>query len=254
MSLLQSIFLGILQGITEFLPISSSGHLIILESIFKLNVETLKTYDVALHIGSLAAILIYFRKTILHIITKDRKYIVYLIIGTIPAVIAGFLLEDFIDKIFRGTLTVGIAMIVVGIYFLLAERRKLKAPSSNQAISSNLQALFIGLAQMFALIPGVSRSGSTIATGILLGLDRKRAAEFSFLLGSIAITGAGLLTALDATDPLDLRTTGMGFAASLISSYFAIRFLMKFFEKNTLRPFAYYRFAVGILAIALTLA
>ena len=254
MNLIQVILLSLVEGVTEFLPISSSGHLVLVETIFKLNVEELKSYDVALHIGSLAAILIYFRKTILQIITKDRKYIVYLIIGTIPAVIAGFTLSDFIDKIFRNTLSIGIILILVGVYFLIAEKISSKSATRNLQSANYKLPLLIGLAQMFALIPGVSRSGSTISTGILLGLERKKAAEFSFLLGSIAITGAGLLTALDITDKIDWQTTGIGFAASLISSYFAIRFLMKFFEKNTLRPFAYYRFAIGLLAIILTLA
>jgi len=254
MSLLQSIILGLLQGITEFLPISSSGHLVLIEKLFGLNVEELKDYDVALHIGSLLAILIYFRKTIWQILTSDRKYILYLIIGTIPAIIAGITLEDKIDAMFRNTLSIGITLILVGIYFLIAEHFKQKSKSYKlQPISYKLSAL-IGLAQMFALIPGVSRSGSTISTGILLGLDRKQAAEFSFLLGSIAISGAGLLTGLKLEGNFDLHTTIPGFAVSFIASYFAIRFLMKFFEKNTLRPFAYYRFVIGALAIALTLA
>ncbi len=251
MTILQAIFLGIIQGITEFLPISSSGHLVLAETALNLEVETLKSFDVALHVGSLLAILIYFRKTILEILTKDHKYIWLLLIGTVPAVIAGFTLEDYIDQIFRGTLAVGIVMIITGGYFLLAEKLKL------QATSYKLQtkhAVLIGISQMFALIPGVSRSGSTIATGVLTGIERVKAAEFSFLLGSIAIAGAGLLTALDV-ESIDVKTSSLvaGFLASAIASYFAIKFLMHFFKKNTLRPFAYYLFAIGLIAIGLDL-
>ena len=226
MSILQSLILGIIQGITEFLPISSSGHLVLMETIMNLEVETLKSFDVALHVGSLLAILIYFRKTIIKILTKDHKYIAYLLIGTIPAVIAGFTLEDRIDQIFRGTMAVGIVMIITGIYFLIAEKIKISKSPRLQVSKS----LLIGLSQAFALIPGVSRSGSTIATGVMLGMKRTQAAEFSFLLGSIAITGAGLLTALDV-ETLEIAKAPLatGFIASALASYFAIKFLMHFF-------------------------
>jgi len=140
-------------------------------------------------------------------------------------------------------------MAVTGAFFLIAEKFK---PAHSQLNAK--KSLLIGLAQALALIPGVSRSGSTIAAGLLTGAERVKAAEFSFLLGSIAITGAGLLTALDnppipATTPL-----AAGFLATLVASYFAIKFLMYFFKKNTLRPFAYYLFAVSILTITLSLA
>ncbi|MBU1018735.1 MAG: undecaprenyl-diphosphate phosphatase [Patescibacteria group bacterium] len=248
MSIFHSLILGLLQGITEFLPISSSGHLVLFETILKLEVETLKGFDVALHVASLLAILFYFRKKIIQIILKDQKYILWLIVGTIPAVAIGLTLEDKIDAIFRGTLAVGIVMAVTATFFLIAE--KFKPQKSNLTAK---KSFIIGLAQALALIPGVSRSGSTIAAGLLTGAERVKAAEFSFLLGSVAITGAGLLTALDdpqlpATQPLIA-----GFLASLIASYFAIKFLMYFFKKNTLKPFAYYLFAVSALTIILSL-
>ena len=249
MSILQSIFLGALQGITEFLPISSSGHLVLFETILNLEVEALKGFDVALHVASLLAILFYFRKKILNIILKDRKYILWLIVGTVPAVAIGLTLEDQIDAVFRGTLAVGIVMAFTGVFFLIAEKFK---PKKSKLTAK--KSFLIGLAQATALIPGVSRSGSTIAAGLLTGAERTKAAEFSFLLGSVAITGAGLLTALDnpqlpATAPL-----AAGFLASLIASYFAIKFLMYFFKKNTLKPFAYYLFLVSALTIILSLA
>lgn len=249
MTLLESIFLGLLQGVTEFLPISSSGHLVLFETLMKLPVESLKSFDVALHVGSLLAILIYFRKTILQIILKDRRYILWLIVGTIPAVLAGFTLEDYIDEIFRGTLAVGIVMAITGVFFLLAEKFKPK-----QSELTAKKSFIIGIAQAAALIPGVSRSGSTIATGLLTGAKRTKAAEFSFLLGSIAITGAGILTALDVQDLPETTPLVAGFVASLLASYFAIKFLMYFFKKHTLKPFAYYLFLVSAVTIVVTLS
>ncbi len=250
MTIIESIILGVVQGITEFLPISSSGHLVLSESLLGLEVEALKSFDVALHVGSLLAILFYFRKTIAEILLKDHKYIGLLLVGTIPAVIAGFTLEDKIDALFRSITAVGVVMIITAIYFLIAEKF---APKKGKLTIKN--AVLIGIAQMFALIPGVSRSGSTIATGVLTGLERTKAAEFSFLLGSIAITGAGLLTALKVeAGTLDLTTMSLGFFASMIASYFAIKFLMNFFKKNTLRPFAYYLFVIGVIAIMVSYA
>ena len=249
MTLLQAIFLGVLQGITEFLPISSSGHLVLAETTLNLKAETLKSFDVAMHVGSLLAILIYFRKTIVEILTKERKYIVYLLVGTIPAASIGLVFEDYIDTIFRSTLAVGIVMIVTGFYFLIAEKLHEKLQKKNHKMTVG-KAIAIGIAQMFALVPGISRSGSTIATGVIAGMERTKAAEFSFLLGSIAIAGAGLLTALKVESiDIGMQPLVAGFIASAITSYFAVKFLMHFFRKNTLRPFAYYLFAIGILAI-----
>ncbi|PIS04450.1 undecaprenyl-diphosphate phosphatase [Candidatus Peregrinibacteria bacterium CG10_big_fil_rev_8_21_14_0_10_44_7] len=249
MTLLQAIFLGVLQGITEFLPISSSGHLVLAETILNLKAETLKSFDVALHVGSLLAILIYFRGIILEILTKKRNYILYLVIGTLPAVIVGLTLEDYIDQVFRSMLAVGIVMIITGFYFLIAEKIHKNLQNKDQKITIK-KAILIGVAQMFALVPGISRSGSTIATGVITGMERTKSAEFSFLLGSIAISGAGLLTALKI-ESLDISIQPLmaGFIAAAITSYFSVKFLMHFFKKNTLKPFAYYLFAIGILAI-----
>jgi len=246
MSILQSLILGLLQGITEFLPISSSGHLVLAEAAFNLKVESLKSFDVLLHVGSLIGIIVFFRKRILEILLKDRKHIGYLIVGTIPAVIAGFTLEDTIDSVFRGVLPIGIAMMATGVFYLIAERFKLKDKNINAKNS-----FIIGLAQMCALIPGISRSGSTLATGLLTGIERTKAAEFSFLLGSIAITGAGILQVKDIGELPAVSVSVVGALVSAVTSYFVIGFLMKFYKNNTLKPFAYYLFLIGMIAIAL---
>jgi len=182
----------------------------------------------------------------LEIFLKERTYIKYLFIGTIPAVIGGITLEEKIDTVFRGVLPIGIAMIATGIFYLISE--KLKSTTKNL---DNKKSLIIGLAQMCALIPGISRSGSTLATGLLTGMERTKAAEFSFLLGSIAIAGAGVMQIKDVETLPPMDVSAIGLILSAITSYFAIKFLMKFYQKNTLRPFAYYLFCIGAIAIGL---
>ena len=243
MTLLQAIILGIVQGITEFLPISSSGHLVLGETLFNLEVENLKDFDVAVHVATLLAILIYFRKDII-----KTKYWPYLILATIPAVIIGFTLEDQIDAIFRSALSVGIVMMIVGALFQIPE------PKSKNKKLTWKNTLLIGIAQSIALIPGVSRSGSTILTGTLLGLKREEAARFSFMLGSIAIAGAGLLTALDLTElTIPASTLAAGFIASFLAGLAAVSWLMAYLKKHSLRVFGIYLLAVGVVTVGVNL-
>ncbi|MBT4632107.1 undecaprenyl-diphosphate phosphatase [Candidatus Peregrinibacteria bacterium] len=240
MSLLQALLLGIIQGITEFLPISSSGHLVLTESLLNLEVDQLKDFDVIVHVGTLLAILIYFRREVL-----NTKYWPYLIIGTIPAVIVGLTLENQIDAVFRSALSVGIVMIIVGLIFTIPEK---KFKSEKKLTWKN--AILIGIAQAVAIIPGVSRSGSTIFTATFLGLKREEAARFSFLLGSIAIAGAGLLTALDLSEiTLGYDRLLIGFFAALFSGLFAVSWLMKYLKKHSLKTFGFYLIAIGTITI-----
>lgn len=245
MTFLQAIILGVIQGITEFLPISSSGHLIIFESFFGLNVEELLDFDIALHMGTLLAILIYFRKDIWDLITfKNPKLIKFLLIATIPAVVLGFAFKDTIEEVLRSPTSVSILMIVVGILFLLPERIFVKKTSALNLPKS----ILIGFAQSLALMPGVSRSGATILSGTWLGLNREEAARFSFLLGSIAIFGAGILAAKDLDQiTIESSVLAAGFAASFVSGIFSIGFLMKFLKKYSLKVFGVYRILFGVL-------
>lgn len=249
MTVLQSILLGIIQGVTEFLPISSSGHLIIFETLFRLKVDKLLDFDIMMHMGTLLAILIYFRRDIFEIFKfKDKKMISNLIIGTLPAVIIGLLYKDQIEAAFRGAYSVAVLMIVVGLLFFLPENIFIKA-----AKKINLKnSLLIGLAQSLALIPGVSRSGATILTGTWLGIERAQAARFSFLLGSIAIAGAGVLGLKDINGlelPNEILFTG--FISSFIAGIISIKFLMGFLKKYSLKAFGLYRVAFGILLLFL---
>jgi undecaprenyl-diphosphatase len=245
MTVLQAILLGVIQGITEFLPISSSGHLIIFESLFGLKVEELLDFDIALHMGTLLAILIYFRKDIWELLTfKNPKLIKFILIGTIPAVVIGFLFKDAIEAALRSPFSVSILMITVGILFLLPEKIFVK----KQTNLNLKKSIIIGLAQSLALMPGVSRSGATILSGTWLGLSREEAARFSFLLGSIAIFGAGILAAKDL-DQITIESSilAAGFLASFVAGIFSIGFLMKFLKKYSLKVFGVYRILFGLL-------
>jgi len=263
MSEIKALILGIIQGITEFLPVSSSGHLVIFEDFLNLDVEALKSFDVVVHMGTFLAIIIYFFPIFKKLFTAavsylpflkskknnaDRKLIKLLLIGTIPAVIAGFLLEDTIDYYFRDPKIIMILMFILGLVFLLVER---KSNQKQKDVNKYSQSLIIGLSQAIALLPGISRSGSTIATGLMLGIKREKAAEFSFLLGSIAIFGAGLLTALKTIKSGEMILPWsiylIGFISSFISGYFSIKFLMKYLQNHTLKIFAYYLILFSII-------
>lgn len=242
MTLLQAILLGIIQGITEFLPISSSGHLILGQELLGLDVANLKAFDVTVHVGTLLAILLYFRRDLL-----DTKRWPYLILGTIPAVLVGLFLEDQIDAIFRSALAVGIVMMIIGAIFQIPENTFKKKHDTKLTWP---RALAVGLAQSLAIIPGISRSGSTIFTGTFLGLQREEAARFSFLLGSIAIAGAGLLTSFDLFDPsyefaTSPATLIAGFLAAFLSGLAAVAWLMKFLKKHSLQVFGIYLLFIG---------
>ncbi|HCW32612.1 MAG: undecaprenol kinase, undecaprenyl-diphosphatase [Candidatus Peregrinibacteria bacterium GW2011_GWE2_39_6] len=247
MTLFQSFLLGLLQGFTEFLPISSSGHLVLLESILKLKVDELKSFDVALHAGSLVAIMTYFWKDLWGLL-KNWKLGAYILVATIPAVIAGFTLENWLDEIFRDPKLVLSMLGILALFFLIAEYLH----SDKKPIPFNLKNTFImGLAQAVALIPGISRSGSVIGMGLMQGIKREEAAKFSFLLGIPAIGGAILLTAFKVYREQELLpgwdVVLVGFSVSAVVGYLTIAFLMRFLKTHSLRVFAIY---LGIVVLS----
>jgi len=271
MTFLDALILGIVQGITEFLPISSSGHLVLGEALLGLDVEALKSFDVAVHIGTLAAIIIYFWKdfvglimgflSLIRIVKKKKKYeeyqrlVGYIVLGTIPAVIIGLFFGDLIDYLFRSPLYVGLFMIIVAEVFIIAEGVLKKFKNETEIKMGH--ALIIGVAQAAALIPGVSRSGSTIAAGIFQGVPREKAARFSFLLAMPAIFGAGLLTLVKEIKAdhftVDAMPMIVGFIASVGSGFVAVYFLMNFLKNHTLKVFSIYLFAIGFISVIISL-
>jgi undecaprenyl-diphosphatase len=249
MTLLQALFLGIVQGIAEFLPISSSGHLILIESIFGLEVETLKGFDVVLHLGTLLAIFVYFWKDIIGLL-KNLKLASFIVLATIPAVIVGLTMEDWLDATFRDPKAVASMLLCLAFYFTLAERLAPKKKPNKVTLKNSIG---MGLAQAMALIPGISRSGSVIGAGLLFGLKREDAAKFSFLLGIPAIAGASLLTGIkvytgEATLP-EWDLVVVGFISSLIVGYLSVSFLMKFLKNHTLKGFSIYLAIVAVIGL-----
>ncbi|MDA1060530.1 MAG: undecaprenyl-diphosphatase UppP [bacterium] len=263
MSWLDSVILGVLQGITEFLPISSSGHLIFGEHFLGLNVESLKSFDVVVHMGTLLAILVYFWQDVkgmilaLFKVKTDDPYfrlIGFIVIATIPAVIVGLYGEEFLDNKFRNVDSVALWMIILGVIFLFGEfiYKKVHGSAKNKEILSLSwrKVIIIGFAQAIAIIPGVSRSGSTIVAGLFQGVNRSTAARFSFLLGIPAIAGAGLLTGLKSIgDPSGIAFLPLviGFATSFAFGLLSVHFLMRFLKTHTLRVFAVYLVILGLI-------
>lgn len=272
LDIISAIILGAVQGLSEFLPISSSGHLVLVPHI--LGVETGLAFDTILHIGTLVAIFTFFWKDIVNLIkgfilslidltdgidvfkrglkdVPEKRFAWLIIIGTIPTGIIGILLKDAIETIFRGTLFVGVFLIVTAIILYYSERH-----SSGQITQRDMsfkQALIIGICQGLAVFPGISRSGSTIASGLCLGLNREYAARYSFLLSIPAVIGAGLIQIKDmATLDASMTVLVAGFLSSVIFGYFSIKLLMKMIKGWSLDIFAYYCTIVGIITIILS--
>lgn len=260
MSVLQAIILGLIQGFTEFIPVSSSGHLVLAHHFFGVT-EMGLSFDVALHMGTLLSLLVFFRKDLLNlaqaVIRKqpERKLVWFLALATIPAVITGMLLESAAESAFRSPRMVAINLAIVAVLMLFAERfyhTHVKKPTKLQDVSLK-QALIMGGAQAAAVIPGVSRSGSTITAGLFAGMNRVAATRFSFLLGIPIIFGAVIkvFTEPEAMNQLQDEKTifAIGIITAFISGLFAIRFMLGFLAKHSLAIFAYYRIILSIIVL-----
>jgi undecaprenyl-diphosphatase len=248
--MLESIILGIVQGLTEFIPVSSTAHLILFPWFFNWGgqLDTL-TFDVALHAGTLLALFLCFWKDWVDLITKDHKKLGFIIMASIPAGITGFLLNDLVEEKLRSPYIISISLVLVGIFMLISE----KMVKNRNFDKINLSdAIVIGISQTLALIPGVSRSGITISTGIFLGIDRSDSAKFSFLLSTPIIAGAVLLHTkkiITGNVVYDPQIFIIGFTASAITGFIAIKFLLSFFKKHPMNIFAYYRFILAAVII-----
>jgi undecaprenyl-diphosphatase len=268
LELLEAIFLGVVQGLTEFLPVSSSGHLLLAQ--YFLGVDQQKfglPFDAAIHTGTVLAVVSFFWRDLLGMarafvrslprpdFSDPEVRLAYLIlVATVPAAVVGFLFEDFFATAVRSPWVVVFNLVFVGVLFLVAEavgRRNREASKLGPA-----GAFAVGLAQASALVPGVSRSGATITLGLFLGLEREEAARFSFLM-SVPITAAaaGLSLAQVASEGMDGHEALLFLAGSVTSAvvgYVAIRFLLRYLARHGLAAFAYYRFALAaVVAVAL---
>lgn len=256
MDYLYALILGIVQGLTEYLPISSTGHLIITEKLLGVNPATFGLgFDASIQLGTTVAVMYYFRKDLWDLIINfrkpaEQKLFWALVIATIPAIGFGVLLERHIEGSFRTLPVIIAALAIGGVVFLLVERYAKARKTVAQ--TTKLDALVIGLAQSLALIPGVSRSGSTIVAGMLLGLKREAAARFTFLLSIPIIVLAGSKKVYDvaqggAGGRLDLILIG-GVTAAIVG-YFTIKYLLRYLATHRLDVFAYYRFVLAAFLI-----
>ena len=279
MTVPQSLYLGIIQGLTEFLPVSSTAHLILAPnfapSFLKFTEEQPHAFDVALHVGTLLALLIYFRAEWGRLIRGglsllrertvdddiDRKMALLIVLGCIPAAIAGPLLEKRVDELSdphhhpASYLVMGVVFIVFGLLMGWVDRVSRKTRSVKNL--SPGEAAFVGVAQAIALIPGVSRSGATITAGLVTGLTREAAARFSFLLSAPVVAGAAAWTglkllrhAVPGEEALSAGVFIAGILASAVVGWFCIHFLLEFLRKRTLWVFVFYRVVLGIFLIA----
>jgi undecaprenyl-diphosphatase len=268
MPLIQAIVLAVIQGITEFLPISSSAHLALAPWLFGWKDQGLN-FDIALHIGTLAAVLIYFFRDWLQIIgqafgqkwghdpelAKNPKLLWYLVAASIPAGLAGIALKKTVETTFRSPVLMGTMLVVIALVMAFAERigKKIKDLSSLRLGD----AMTVGFAQVLALVPGTSRSGITVTAGLFRELDRHAAARFSFLLSTPVTAGAAVKGMYDLykagglNDPSGTTTLLTGIIVSAITGCAAIGFLLHYLKRYSLNVFIYYRIIFGIIVIAL---
>jgi undecaprenyl-diphosphatase len=269
---LEAILLGVVQGLTEFLPVSSSGHLLLGQYFLGLDQDRFGLpFDVALHLGTLVAVVAFFWRDLLRMAgafvrslspggrdfdDPDQRLAYLILASTIPAALIGFLFESFFETAVRSPWVVVVNLVLVGILFIIGE-----AVGSQSREADKLrfpEAVGIGLAQAGALVPGVSRSGATITLGLFLGLRREEAARFSFLMSVPIIAGAGSLqlaeVAAEGMDERGILMFGAGFVSSAMVGYLAIKFFLRYVVHHSLRAFAYYRFTLATVVTVILLA
>ena len=269
-SLIESIILGLVQGATEFLPISSSGHLVIMHTLFGAG-EPQLLFDVMLHVGTLAAIVVVFRKDLARLGRaacgifrggntedhEDRRLVMAIVIGCVPTALIGVGFSEHFERLFASITAAGTGLLATGIILMsTAWREKIfhGAESRFPGRVGAVQALVIGAVQGLAIFPGVSRSGTTIAVALLLGIERESAARFSFLLAIPAIAGAFIFELKDFQPATSPGITGMatmlsGMIVAAITGIVALRFLLGIVKRGRISLFAYYCWALGLLAI-----
>lgn len=261
LTLLQAVILGLAQGLGEFLPISSSAHLVLIPWLFMWKDPGL-TFNVALHIGTLVAVVIYFWKDWWQLIIKgftDARSVTgrlfwYLVAASVPGAAAGFFFEKKAETVFRSPVLIAAMLIVMGIFLYWADRRSAKNIEMTHITFRT--SILIGISQALAIIPGVSRSGITMTTGLLTGTTREGAARFSFLLSAPIIFGAAMVKLPEVISNSSLITVNFatGMLVSCVTGIMSIGFLLRYVQTKNFLPFAWYRFILGGVVIIIALS
>lgn len=260
------IIMGIVEGLTEFLPISSTGHLILAGSLLNLPGEKIKVFEIVIQAGAIFAVCWEYRQKIASVLAglgsepKSRKFALNVIIAFLPAAVLGLLFSKKIKAVLFAPVPVALAFIIGGVIILLVERKHKGVDEHDTSHArihsiddmSLLDALKIGAAQSFALIPGTSRSGATIIGGMLFGLSRKAATEFSFFLAIPTLLGATIYSLYKAREELsaaDIPMFGLGTIAAFVSAFFCVRWLLRYISSHNFNAFAWYRIAFGLMIL-----
>ncbi len=240
---MKAIILGLVQGITEFLPVSSSGHLVVMETFLKFNSPGI-TFEVLLHLATMLSVLVYFNREVIDVLL-DLKYLFYIVIGSIPAAIVGVIFGDYIEQMFNGISWVELFFILNGVLLIVGW---LMVPATRRELSWWL-AFLIGLAQALAVLPGISRSGMTITAGVLLGLKREEAFKFSFFLFLPAVFGAGLLKLRDMAHFAVSGSEIGGFLVAFVVGIGALSVLKNTLSRNRFSAYGLYTAVLGIILV-----
>lgn len=256
---MQAVILGIVEGLTEFLPISSTGHQIVVADLIDFGGERAMAFNIIIQLGAILAVVWEFRRKILDVVVglprqaRAQRFTFNLLIAFMPAVVLGVLFADLIHEYLFNPITVAVALVVGGVIMLWAERRQHVVRAEEVDDMRWTDALKIGCAQCLAMIPGTSRSGSTIIGGLLFGLSRKAATEFSFFLAMPTMVGAAVFSGYkyrDLFQPDDFPVFAIGFVVSFIFAMIAVRGLLKFIASHSYAVFAWYRIAFGLVILA----
>lgn len=256
---IQALILGVVEGLTEFLPISSTGHQIIVADLLDFSGDRFNAFNIIIQLGAILAVVWEFRGKIFQVVTglptqpKARRFTANLLIAFLPAVVLGVIFADAIHHYLFNPITVAAALVVGGVIMLWAERRQHEVHAETVDDITWKDALKVGFAQCLAMIPGTSRSGATIIGGLLFGLSRKTATEFSFFLAMPTMVGAAVYSGYkyrDLFQPADLPVFAIGFLTSFIFAMIAVKGLLKFIASHSYAVFAWYRIAFGLLILA----
>jgi undecaprenyl-diphosphatase len=262
---LTAILLGIVEGLTEFIPVSSTGHLILASELFGYDAETWKVFNVVIQLGAILAVVVQYWRTfsavgfgLLKLRPQSIAFVRNILLGFIPSAVLGLALKDYIDVLLGSPMVVGWALLVGGFLILAIERVAKPGPLTGVAELPARQALGVGLVQCVSMVPGVSRSGATIMGALAMGIERRTAAEFSFFLAVPTMLGATTLELWDnrgalagGLGPVGWNEIAIGFVVSFIVALVVIKAFVAFVSRSGFSPFAWYRIVAGILAVVL---